>query len=339
MKNPILSIIVPIYNVELYLVDCLESIINQSFKDFELILIDDGSTDLSGKIIDEYVVKDDRINVIHQKNAGLSAARNAGLDLAIGQYITFVDSDDLIQNGTYKENLEILLHDQSLDFLQFPLCRFDKIKPKISQKDIHSRVIIGQNNIFTNWWEDDVLNGPVWNKIYSRRIFDSIRFPLGSYFEDLFLLVDFSEIVNKVCISNCGCYFYRVREGSITDKFSQKKHVDLFIAHFKVYKKMYSFENLKPSRVRAFSRVFRKLITIKFVYPKSDLTSCLKELQLYIPSWFDVKSSKDKSEYFWIISVKILGLSTFVRAFCLYLKIKEKLHLSKLKAITKSIVG
>lgn len=95
---PKISIIVPVYNVEKYLRKCIDSILNQTFKDFELILIDDGSTDESGKICDEYNLKDNRIKVIHKENGGLSSARNAGLDIAQGEYIGFVDSDDWIES-------------------------------------------------------------------------------------------------------------------------------------------------------------------------------------------------------------------------------------------------
>jgi len=324
MVNPLLSIIVPIYNVELYLIDCLESIINQSFKDFELILIDDGSTDSSGQIADNYAIMDNRAIVIHQKNSGLSSARNAGLDCAKGEYISFVDSDDIIQEDTYEKNLELLFQDTDIDVVQFPTCRFNNDKVKAKNSAIGCRLLIGEKDIFTNWWEDNVLTGSVWNKIYHKRIFSNIRFPNGHVFEDVFLLVEFSEIVKKAYISDKGCYFYRVREGSITDgTFSLGKGLDLFNAQLKVYKKLYSFEHLKPSRLRAFSRVFRKLVTIKFAYPDSNLDSYLNELKLYLPLWSDIKLSKDKNEYFWIVCVRILGLSGFIYLFCIYLKIKN----------------
>ena len=99
MTTPVLSIIVPVYNVEKYLARCIDSILAQTFTDFELILVDDGSTDNSGEICDEYAGKDPRIIVIHKENGGVSSARNHGLDIARGEYITFVDSDDQI--GTY----------------------------------------------------------------------------------------------------------------------------------------------------------------------------------------------------------------------------------------------
>ena len=105
MSNVMLSIIVPVYNVEKYIGKCIESIVNQTYKDLEIILVDDGSTDNSGKICDEWARKDKRIKVIHKKNGGLSDARNAGLDICTGDYIGFVDSDDYIELNMYEDLL------------------------------------------------------------------------------------------------------------------------------------------------------------------------------------------------------------------------------------------
>jgi len=324
MKNPLLSIIVPVYNVEPYLVDCLESIINQSFEDFELILIDDGSTDYSGHIIDNYAIKDKRIVVIHQKNQGLSGARNAGLDLAKGEYITFVDSDDKIQEDTYKKNMEVLLKDFNIDALQFPTSGFFD-----NTKIVYNKIFVGESDVFTNWWEGNILNFSMCNKIFHNKIFSNIRYPIGHVFEDYFLVVELSNIIKKIYISNKGCYFYRVREGSISSGvYSLNKNLDLFTAQFNIYKKLYSYEHLRPSRLRAFSRVYRRLLTTKLAYPDSNLTISLRELKQYIPLFSDIKLSKDRNEYIWILCVKTLGLSTFMYLFCFYLKTKNKLFKS-----------
>ena len=104
-----ISVIVPIYNVEKYLIKCIESIINQTYKDLEIILVDDGSTDSSGKICDEFATKDNRIKVIHKKNGGLSSARNIGLDICKGNYISFIDSDDYIELDMYEKMIKIIV--------------------------------------------------------------------------------------------------------------------------------------------------------------------------------------------------------------------------------------
>lgn len=121
MKEYLLTIIVPVYNVEPYLSDCIESILSQSFDNFELLLIDDGSTDSSGEICDRYAKSDKRIRVFHTENQGVSSARNRGLDEARGKYISFVDSDDYIQADTYSQNIKILEADLSIDFVQIPI--------------------------------------------------------------------------------------------------------------------------------------------------------------------------------------------------------------------------
>lgn len=106
--NPLISVIVPIYNVEKYLARCVDSIVNQTYKDFELILVDDGSPDNSGKICDEYAKKDSRIKVVHKKNGGLSDARNAGMAVATGEYISFIDSDDYVSDDFFECLLDVM---------------------------------------------------------------------------------------------------------------------------------------------------------------------------------------------------------------------------------------
>lgn len=122
---PDISIIVPVYNVELYLAECVESLINQTYKDIEIILIDDGSTDTSGQICDEYGKKDDRIKVYHIKNSGPSVARNYGLEKSLGSYVMFVDSDDWIKQDTLKKCYELIKVNDS-DIVVFNLCNFDE---------------------------------------------------------------------------------------------------------------------------------------------------------------------------------------------------------------------
>ena len=113
---PKISVIVPVYKAEKFLSACIESILNQTYHDFEVILVDDGSPDSSGQICEEYAKKDSRIKVIHQKNAGVAASRNVGLDIAVGEYITFVDSDDYIQFQMYEKMLKCAL-DNDCDFV------------------------------------------------------------------------------------------------------------------------------------------------------------------------------------------------------------------------------
>ena len=125
-ERPKVSIIVPVYNTEPWLRECMDSLVNQTLKEIEIICVDDGSPDNCGKILDEYAKKDTRIIVIHQKNQGVSAARNAGLDVASGEYITFVDSDDYVDLNTYEKMYNLAKKDE-IDILQFKFRRFQGV--------------------------------------------------------------------------------------------------------------------------------------------------------------------------------------------------------------------
>lgn len=147
------SIIVPVYNVEKYVERCIESIIKQSYKNLEIILIDDGSKDNSGKICDEYAQKDNRIKVIHKKNGGLSDARNTGLNIADGEYICFIDSDDYIHKDLVKDNLEKLIQ-QKADMICF------------NRFVINGEKIIEKPQLYNeNMTTYDVISG-IWKKNY-----------------------------------------------------------------------------------------------------------------------------------------------------------------------------
>lgn len=126
ITKPKISIIVPVYKAEPYLKKCIDSILNQTFKDFELILVDDGSPDRCGEICDEYALKDSRIKIIHKENGGQSSARNVGLDIAQGEYIGFVDSDDWIEPDMYKKLFKVLKNDN----VDMAICNINSIKDK-----------------------------------------------------------------------------------------------------------------------------------------------------------------------------------------------------------------
>lgn len=332
MEEPVLSIIVPIYNVEYYLVACIESIINQSFSDFELLLIDDGSTDDSGKICDEYAKKDKRIVVIHQQNRGMSSARNAGLDIALGKYISFIDSDDEIEQNTYLSNIRILNQNPDIDILQFPT--YWNYKASNATKKIAKEcTLCGEEEIFSNWWRGDVITFSAWNKIYNKEVFNNIRFPEGHVFEDLYLVVDYAKTVKKIYISELGCYYYYIRENSVSNStYSLSKNLDLYIGQFKVYRKLCCFDSLSCYKVTAFSRIYRRLLTTKKDYIQADLHNYLDDLRLYIPTWNDIRLSKDRSEFIWIFFVKILGLSIFMFIYYKYIRLKESIFSRPLKS-------
>lgn len=213
-KQPELSIIVPVYKVEPYLRECLDSILAQTFRDYELIIVNDGSPDKCGDICDEYARNyPEKLHVIHKTNGGLSSARNAGLDVARGEYIGFVDSDDAILPSMYADMVEAARQtDSQVVFTQ--VLHWDETK-KTGRKLSHSLTLHPHRaleRIFA--WEESV---SVWSKLFRRDIIGKTRFRHGLTNEDFPFVTEILLRASKVCILPGGYYRYRVTPGSITN--------------------------------------------------------------------------------------------------------------------------
>ena len=206
-----LSIIVPVYNMEDTLDKCVQSIVSQSFRDWEMILVDDGSTDDSGTMCDEWAKKEPRISVIHKENGGLSDARNAGLDIAKGDYITFVDSDDYLNAGTYEKMIQSLCEHSDIGIMEYSIKSIGYERLDLEYKD---RIYLDADSY---WTETKAWNHAyMWNKIFRRDMFDGIRFKQGRKFEDLILLPQMLRKKHpRVATSSFVGYNYVYREGSI----------------------------------------------------------------------------------------------------------------------------
>ena len=196
-----LSIVIPVYDVESTLDRCLKSVVEQSFADYEVILVDDGSTDRSPQLCDEWARKDPRIKVVHQQNGGLSAARNTGIELSQGDYITFIDSDDYIGEGTLEAVMSRL--DDSIDLIEYPIWRFYGAPH-------HTYAC---------------------NKVYRRRLFDDVRFPVGRVFEDAYTLPRLLRKVRRVATTSAGCYYYCWNAKGITSTAQGNELRQLLDAH------------------------------------------------------------------------------------------------------------
>lgn len=213
-----LSIIVPVYNVEAYLPRCVDSILAQTFTDFELILVDDGSPDGCPAICDEYAKKDRRIRVIHKANGGLSDARNAALDIARGEYIGFVDSDDFIHPQMYEILYKVCIKERA-DIAQCNYAEFEDNLPRAEIVDADSIVTKVYekyeyvDSYFSGYWW--IIGPTVCNKIFDRRIFTSIRFPVNKLFEDSNVHLDILNITNRIAVISNELYYYFQRSGSI----------------------------------------------------------------------------------------------------------------------------
>ncbi len=227
MRSAMISIIVPVYNVEIYIKECLDSILAQTIRDFELILIDDGSTDYSGRICNEYKEKDSRVKVFHKENGGLSSARNKGLDEAKGEYICFIDSDDTIRED-YLEKLYDAITSARSDMA---FCDIDAQKLSGELNYNHSFKMTAKES--RRWLYDDrtreyVLMVVAWNKIYTSRIFEDIRYPVGRLHEDEFVIGLILSKCSNISFVPEKLYFYRNNESGITSEAKKMnvKHLD-----------------------------------------------------------------------------------------------------------------
>ncbi len=223
MQKELISVIIPVYNVAPYLRDCLDSVIEQTYTNLEIILIDDGSTDASGKICDEYAKVDKRVRVVHQKNAGLGPARNTGLDLCTGTYLTFVDSDDFL----VLDMIEFLYKNAITKTADISICSFllyDNSTRKIfkSTRQYKDCFFTNAQDFLTHFFTRPP-HAYVWAKLYRSKLFAQYRFK-NIAFEDALMWGPICKLAQRFVISSQNKYFYRRRTGSITDntRFSPK---------------------------------------------------------------------------------------------------------------------
>ena len=224
---PKFSIIVPIYKVEKYIHKSIDSILKQSFTDFELILVDDGSPDNSGSICDEYAVKDSRVRVIHKENGGVSAARNIALNVAKGKYIAFVDSDDWIED-TLLEECFLCVSNTNADIVIFDW--YDTFGEKKFHKTFNIESFGNIEKIKKGIFYDTIPNLP-WNKIYKRRLWENVRFVENVNFEDLVTIPDVFEQAKSITYLQKPLYNYRCDNvGSITSNISARNKFGFYLA-------------------------------------------------------------------------------------------------------------
>ena len=235
--NDLISVIVPVYKVEKYLPRCVDSIINQTYKNLEIILVDDGSPDNCGKICDEYAKKDSRIKVIHKENGGQASARNMALDIAKGEYIGFVDSDDYIKDDMYEELYFRLKNSKS----DIACCgRFNVFEDNTENEQFtlsEPLVMDGETAIRrTLMW--DAMDSSPCDKLYKRSIFESIRYPAGKINEDTAIAFKLIEKADKIIhIGKPKYYYFHHKNSTTTNRFSAK-NLDLFYISDKIYEEL-----------------------------------------------------------------------------------------------------
>lgn len=254
--EPIVSIIVPVFNVEEYLEKCIQSLINQTLQDIEVILVNDGSTDLSAEICDRYKKLDNRIIVIHKENGGVSSARNEGLKVAKGNYIGFVDSDDYVELDTYEKLVHALIDSKA----DISICGrivenndtknyqvVDQTRDLVfNSEDVIRRILLKQN----------IYVAP-WDKLYKSELFKGREFPIGKIYEDIYLIPEIISNTQKIVCIKEAKYHYMIRSQSITQSKYKKSSFDLINNTELLYKYIVSrYPNLlKEARYYYFENI------------------------------------------------------------------------------------
>lgn len=225
MKNPLVSIIVPCYNVEQYLANCIESILYQSYPNWELILVDDGSSDRSGKICDEYTMKDSRIKIIHKKNGGVASARNVGIDTATGEYASFLDGDDFL-HPDFLRDMIMLMQKKNADIVQ---CNFVRgYKEKFS--DFVDNVDVQEYTPY-DIFVADIANVIVCGKLYKIEILKGIKIPEGRYFEDDLITWRWYYTAKKIVVTSRPYYYYTINDTSTMAQHKKKPNLSFIDAY------------------------------------------------------------------------------------------------------------
>ena len=301
-EKPLLSIIVPVYDVERYLQKCMDSILAQTFTDFELILVEDGSPDNCPALCDAAAAKDARIRVIHQKNGGLSAARNAGLDAARGDWIGFVDSDDYIAPEMY----EMLYKAVQSTGADLALCDYVEVDEtgalcpqmhvSLSGTELTGRELLQKAS--------GLMVQLAWNKLYRRAIFAQLRYPVGKVNEDLFVIPEICLNTQRAVVVPEVLYYYVQRSDSIMGKSNTLRHFDAAEAACRYWNRLVENKAYETLPVAArytmgcVSRIYRQLPSalrkaprskemrkMQFAVVRETRRYCAVPLELRLQSW------------------------------------------------------
>lgn len=325
-----ISVIVPIYNSEPYIHQCIDSIISQEYRDLEIILIDDGSSDNCGKICDEYAKVDKRIRVFHTENQGLSAARNLGLKEARGEYIGYVDSDDWIEPDMYNILYKAII-EYSADISM--CCMMQEYEDKVIRIERNREVFVGTETL------EGLLIGTIsnvfWNKLFERRVLLGVTCPEGKNYEDLAVMhIILSRSKKAVLLHNIE-YHHRVWEGSITQSFSISNMIDCVEAKISRYlyiknKEFTLFHNCEGKMIQSIAMSYSKIWRCLYDFTKTERQAYQRELVELFKLQHDLFDMIDKRLWPEWLKISLLlsnnNITLFFqnRVYRLYRKIKLK---------------
>ncbi len=230
---PAISVIVPVYKVEPYIHKCVDSILGQTFSDIQVILVDDGSPDTCGDICEEYAKKDERVQVVHKENGGLSDARNAGIPYAKGEYVIFLDSDDYVE----KDMLEYLYTNIKKAGADMATCGiYEVYKDRIEAQEEEEDFVCSGEEAFRCILRGHTIRGEIWNKLILKSCMEDLRFPKGRLYEDIYYTVDLMQRVKTVAVGTKPKYYYLHREDSITGRAYRPQLFDIIDGYTKNYR-------------------------------------------------------------------------------------------------------
>lgn len=285
--NTLVSIIVPVYNVEKYLERCIQSILEQNYKNLEIILVDDGSTDNSGEICDKYAKEDSRIVVYHKQNGGLSSARNYGIERAHGAFISFIDSDDFVN----KRYVEILMDNCGCD--NITICFNEKVNEnaKLDTEDVGfvEKEELTSDEAIVRFFNDNIYVS-AWGKLYPAAFFSDIRFPKGKIYEDYATTYKLYAKAKMITVAKVKCYYYTIRTSSITGKPFSSKNLDMFDVVDDIESHLNRYVPNSDIREAFYGSKAKCLLYLYYMISKSDDAYLYKEKQLDIIEY--VKSKR-----------------------------------------------
>ena len=306
--EPLISVIIPVYNVEKYLNKCITSVVEQTYKNLEIIIVDDGSTDQSPEICDEWKKRDSRIQVVHSSNGGAGKARNTALDMATGDYVTFVDSDDYIAPQMYQVLLEQFYDGIGIVECNYSMVYDDSEKFKEERKIYKIHTYSAMQAMHENI-NDHIFRQLIWNKMYRKDVIKGIYFPTGNKIDDEFWTYQAIGNASKLIYINQKLYAYRQQEQSVMHLLDAKKRLEAlkakeerhkYICEFMPQLKVESLNNLWFTCIYQGQRVLKdkNRENLKSVYPQ------IKRFIKKYPQT-NLKEITDKKQKIWIILAKI----------------------------------
>ena len=317
---PLVSVIIPVYNVEKYLRECVDSVIAQTYTHIEIILVDDGSTDGSSAICDAYAQMDARIKVIHKANGGQASARNVAMDTMQGEYVMFLDSDDYWGSNTLMQDLlNTLSKNPSIRILQFSVCRFNDGEGIAPQPANNAKLISHTTTEILSNIGSTTYGSIVCNKIFNTALIKSLRFPVGKWYEDEYFSLETLLLVDKIWIDlSIGSYCYRQRNDSImgaTGAGCMKAYTNRVLLH-KHQLNFYKEHNIKAAdywSTIVYSAIHNLLLGINHGWNDKDtIIQFATVFREFIPSMSIVKSSLNLTDLTLIFILKYFGAKSFV---------------------------